>query len=127
MAVVLSSVWARDVPLNTEPHEAEIGDEVLLFTSEVMGDEFLEYYERLREAQSVLGVAVNDLSQVESAKVRQVVAALRMFLARLMPPESAEKFARWDVVVGKKSVAMYHDPVEAAEDAAGGKNAHVVD
>lgn len=78
--------------LNTEPHIAEIGDVQLAFQPEVMGDEFLDAYEALREAQSALGVDMDDLSAVESSQLRQVSAALKTFLARLMLPGSAEMF-----------------------------------
>ncbi|GAA2948122.1 hypothetical protein ACFPN0_15320 [Kitasatospora cinereorecta] len=113
--------------LHTEPHVAEIGDVELLFVPEVMGDEFLDNYERLREAQTSIGVDVSDLNKVEPAKLRQVVGSLRLFLARLMVEESAERFARWDVVVAGKTVSTHGDPDLAAVAAAKRKNATVVD
>lgn len=113
--------------INTEPHVAVIGDAELHFVPEVMGDEFLSHYERLREAQSALGVDVGDLAKAEPARLRQVVGALRVFLARLMMPESAETFARWEVVVGGKTVSSHDDPADAAEAAEKRKGAAVVD
>lgn len=108
----------RQFMLNTEPHVAEIGTDLeLLFQPEIYGDEFLTHYEVLREAQGSVGVDVTDLSEVEGDKLRQAAVALRVFLGRLMLPESANKFARWDVVAGGKPVASYNDPEEAARDA----------
>ncbi|MGW7073504.1 hypothetical protein ACWGII_39665 [Streptomyces sp. NPDC054855] len=45
-------------------------------------------------------------------------ASLRLFLARLMLPESAQTFARWEVVKGGKAVSSHASPEEAAEAAA---------
>lgn len=73
--------------LNTVPHEAEIGDTILLFAPEVLGDEFIEGYARLREVQQR---ASGDES-VES--VREVTQGLKEFLAGFMLPESRDTFA----------------------------------
>ncbi|MEU7093034.1 hypothetical protein [Kitasatospora aureofaciens] len=83
----------RSFTINTEPHVAEIGDVELSFLPEVMGDEFLDHYEQLRDAQATLGVDVDDLANVDPKQLRQVTAALRTFLCRVMLPESAEAFA----------------------------------
>lgn len=113
--------------LNTEPHVAEIGSTELLFQPEVYGDEFLDHYEALRESQRSLGVDVDDLGSVEPAKLREVVGALRVFLARLMMPESAAQFARWEVVKAGTSAGFFPTPEEAAEHAATVKGSTLVD
>lgn len=114
--------------LNTEPHVAEIGDDTeLLFLPEVMGDEFLDGYTRLRDAQKKLGMEGNDLSQVDPSVVRLVVVSLRVFLAGLMLPESATQFAQWHVVVDGTVTGSYSDPDDAHEAAAKLDGATVVD
>ncbi|MFD4855158.1 hypothetical protein [Streptomyces atratus] len=75
--------------LNTEPHVAEIGDDLVLeFRPEIMGDEFLDAYETIREA-----AAVTDDQDTSTAAVREANRAVRAFLSRMMLPESAERFA----------------------------------
>lgn len=114
--------------IRTEPHVAEIGDNVeLLFQPEVMGDEFLDAYERLKETQRGLGVEVDDLANVDPDRLRQTVGALRVFLAQLMLPESAERFARWNVALGGEIVATFGDPEFAHRHAADLEGATVVD
>ncbi|MEU1815132.1 hypothetical protein ABZ543_08035 [Streptomyces roseifaciens] len=113
--------------LNTVPHVAEIGDVELEFMPEVYGDQFLEHYEALRAAQSSLGVDVDALSNVEPARLRQAVVALRVFLAKLMLPASAKTFAQWQVVAGGKTIGSYGDPAEAAEAAGRETGAEVED
>ena len=117
----------RQFTLNTEPHVAEIGDTELLFQPEVMGDEFLDAYEDLQEAQKRLGVDVNNLSGVAPDKLRSVVRSLRLFLARLMLPESADQFVRWEVIKGGTVVESFGTPDEAEEYACGLKGATVRD
>lgn len=117
----------RQFTLNTEPHVAEIGTVELLFQPEVMGAQFLDAYEDLQQTQKQLGVDMNDLAGVEPEKLRSIVRSLRVFLARLMLPESAEQFARWDVVQAGKVVESFGTPEEAAEHADGLEDATVVD
>ncbi|WP_284576858.1 hypothetical protein [Streptomyces sp. 2P-4] len=106
--------------LNVDPHEATIGDVTLLFQPEVMGDEFLDAYEQLQTSQKRLGVDVSELSKASPADLRRTVGALRVFLASLMLPESAEVIARWDVVVGDDEVVDTFQSPEAAEEKAAG-------
>lgn len=103
--------------LNTSPHEAEIGDTVLQFQPEVYGDAFLDAYTELREVQAMAGVSAGDLSGATPEDLRKVTGSLRMFLAKLMLPESAELFAQWEVRVGGKTVGSYGDPGEATDAA----------
>lgn len=113
--------------LNTQPHEAEIGDVLLSFLPEVMGDEFLDAYGRLQETTRLLNVDLSDAANVDLSKVREATVALRLFLASLMVPESAEVFVRWKVKVGGEVVASFGDPEEAREEAEHRENAEVVD
>lgn len=113
--------------LNTQPHEAEIGNVTLLFQPEVMGDEFLDAYGRLQETTKRLNIDLSDMQSADLSQVRETTAALRVFLASLMLPESSPQFARWDVVAGGKVVGSYSDPAEAREAAEGRKGAKVVD
>ncbi|MGD9485747.1 hypothetical protein WDH52_21255 [Streptomyces sp. TRM70308] len=114
--------------LNTQPHVAEIGDDVTLyFRPEVMGDEFLDSYGRLQETQKFLNVDLSDAASVDLSHVRQVNVELRVFLASLMLPESAEEFARWEVQVGGKTVSSHGEPEVARKAAEGRKGATVVD
>lgn len=78
----------KSFALRTEPHVAEIGDVELLFRPEVMGDEFLDGYVRLREAQKRVDSEGSDLEAL-----REVSRVMREFLAGLMLPESAATFA----------------------------------
>ncbi|WP_433856651.1 hypothetical protein [Streptomyces kronopolitis] len=109
---------SRTFTLNTEPHVATVGETQLLFQPEVMGDEFLDAYEALQESQKNLGVDVNNLAAADPENLRAVVRSLRLFLARLMLPESAQTFARWEVVKSGKAVSSHATPGEAAEAAA---------
>jgi hypothetical protein len=120
-------VATRTFTLNTEPHIAVVGDVELKFQPEVYGDEFLDAYERLQEANRRLGVDVTNLSGVDPAKLRATVRSLRGFLARLMLPESAPIIARWDVVSKGKVLGTYTDPEEAEEHVARVKGAELRD
>jgi hypothetical protein len=84
----------RKFALNTEPHEAQIGDRLTLqFEPEVMGDEFMDAYAQLREAQSGLPADPGAMQDVEPAAVRDAANGLRHFLASFMVPQSAREFA----------------------------------
>ncbi|MFI9026298.1 hypothetical protein [Streptomyces sp. NPDC053560] len=109
---------SRTFTLNTEPHVATVGETQLLFQPEVMGDEFLDAYEALQESQKRLGVDVNNLAAADPEALRAVVRALRLFLARLMLPESAETFARWEVRKDGETVSAHGTPEKAEEAAA---------
>ncbi|MFD8774470.1 hypothetical protein [Streptomyces sp. NPDC059916] len=108
---------SRTFTLNTEPHVATVGETELLFQPEVMGDEFLDAYEALQASQKSLGVDVSNLAAAEPENLRAVVRSLRLFLARLMLPESAQIFARWEVVKDGQTVSDHATPEEAAEAA----------
>jgi hypothetical protein len=120
-------VARKTFTINTEPHVADVGGTELLFQPEVMGDQFLDHYEQLRDAQAALGVDVGDLSKVEPARLREVVGALRTFLARMMMPESAARFARYEVTAAGKKLGVFVDPAEAAELAGRRKGGKVED
>ncbi|MEU5834466.1 hypothetical protein ABZ820_12450 [Streptomyces diacarni] len=119
----------KDFALNTEPHVAQVGDTALEFQPEVMGDDFMDAYSELRDAQQAIGVNLDDLAGVDPAQLRQVSRALRGFLGHLMLPESAELITRLDVVKAGKVVGSFAT-VEDAEEAAAkvkGGGARVVD
>jgi hypothetical protein len=118
----------KSFALHTQPHVAAIGEDVeLLFTPEVMGDEFLDAYAELRRLQSEQGVDLENLAEADSRDVLRTMRALRSFLARLMMPESAEQFTRLDVVADGQTIASYHDLDEAYEHADTLSDAKVVD
>jgi hypothetical protein len=81
--------------LHTEPHVAEIGDELAFeFQPEVDGDQFLDAYDALKERYSGLQLGDgNDLAQIQTADLREAIGAVRDFLASLMLPQSAAEFA----------------------------------
>lgn len=118
----------KQFALNTEPHEAVVGEHTLLFKPEVLGDEFLDDYERFQETVRRLRAdAAGDADEIDAAAARQSTAATRVFLAGLMLPESASEFVRWDVVAGGKTISSHQDPDEAQEAAAKKKGATVKD
>lgn len=80
----------RTFSLNTDPHVAQIGDAELKFQPEILGDEFLDGYTKLSEAQKAVG---GDEAAADPVQVRKVTGALREFLSDLMLPESREVFA----------------------------------
>lgn len=107
----------------------EIGDDTVLeFKPEVMGDEFLDAFESLQEMLGGLGIDPTNLAGVDADKLKQAVTAVRLFLADLMMPESAERFARWDVVDAGEVVFSTGHPEEARGHASDlGDGAKVVD
>lgn len=79
----------RTFQLRTEPHVAEIGDDIkLLFQPEVVSDEFLDKFEVLQVAKRDLG----NLEDLDADQLRTALVATREFLAGLMLPESAREF-----------------------------------
>ncbi|MGW3736683.1 hypothetical protein [Streptomyces sp. NPDC005148] len=109
----------KTITLNTEPHVVDIGDVELLLQPEVMGDEFVEAFTELRQAQmSASGIDLDDLSSLTPDKLRVAASGMRAFLARLMLPESAELFTRIDVVKGGETLESFPDWA-AAEGYAG--------
>ncbi|GGT74540.1 hypothetical protein P6B95_15490 [Streptomyces atratus] len=84
----------KSFALNKEPHIAEIGDDfVLEFQPEVMGDEYLDAYERLQDRYKNLGIEDGDLTGAAPGAAREAAAAVREFVSSLMMPDSAEQFA----------------------------------
>jgi hypothetical protein len=94
----------KSFSLNTEPHEAVIGDVVLKFVPEVYGDEFLDAYAQLREAQKAVS---GNLEDAGTEELRKSMDSLRTFLADLMTEESREAFNRVDVVKGSEVVESF--------------------
>ncbi len=92
---------------NTEPHIADVGGTELAFQAEVMGDDFMDAYVGLREAQRGLGVDVDKLDELDPQALRKVSGALREFLARLMLPESAELILQLHVIQGGKILGTF--------------------
>ncbi|WP_019548631.1 hypothetical protein [Streptomyces sulphureus] len=82
--------------LNTDPHVAEVGDTELRFRPEVMGDEYLDAFEEMQDANRAAGVLTDDGHPADGATIagaRESRVAARRFLTRLMLEESAEEFA----------------------------------
>lgn len=114
---------SKTFTLNTEPHLAEIGEHKLYFLPEVYGDEFLDAYNRLVEAQK--GLAGSDPSETSTDELRLMYQEMRTFLARLMADESARTFCRFEVVPlsGGEHLGPYlsrEEADEAALEVAGG-------
>ncbi|MEU5497991.1 hypothetical protein [Streptomyces griseofuscus] len=108
----------RDFTVRTENHVANLGElGKLEFVPEVFGDEFLEGYSQVQEAQKALA-GEDDLTKMDPATLREVYGSMRQFLAKLMTPESAERFLRFEVVKAGKVVAHFRTRAEADEHAA---------
>ncbi|MER7135407.1 hypothetical protein ABT358_02540 [Streptomyces sp. NPDC000341] len=104
--------------LNTEPHVADVGGTELLFLPEVMGDEFLDAYQEMRESHMRdKGVDVAGLEGSDVESLRAVASGLRTFLSRLMLPESAALITRVDVLKSGKVLESCEDWDEAARHA----------
>lgn len=83
----------RKFALYTEPHVAEIGDELSFeFQPEVMSDEYLDQYEAMKERLAAVGLVGGDEESQDVESLREAIAATRDFLAGLMLPDSAERF-----------------------------------
>jgi hypothetical protein len=116
----------KTIAFNTEPHEITVGPYLLLFQPEMYGDEFLDAYGRLQDVQKTLGGG--DAAELSATRIRELYGEMKIFLARLMTPESAAEFSRFEVLVdgGTVSVHLTREEAEAAvEDA--GTGAAVVD
>lgn len=107
----------KQFTLNTEPHLAQIGEHELYFQPEVYGDEFMDAYNRLAEAQRSLASA--DVSEMSGEELRVMYQEMRTFLARLMTEESAARFCRFEVVPlsGAERLGPYLTREEADEAA----------
>lgn len=105
--------------LNTKPHTADVGGTEFQFLPEVMGDEFLDAYQEMRQSHmQEKGVDVGDLEAGDVESLRVVAAGLRTFLSRLMLPESAALITRVDVIKGGEVLESFAD-WEAATKYAG--------
>lgn len=88
----------RTFTLNTEPHEAIIGDVTLFFEPEVLGAEFVQAYTRLREAQvKVSGTRATSSKAGKAADtdpkaLLELTQTMRSFVRDLLMPESRETF-----------------------------------
>ncbi|MGW5925229.1 hypothetical protein ACWF2L_03145 [Streptomyces anulatus] len=118
----------KSFAINKTPHIAEIGDDLKLeFQAEVMGDEFMDAYQKLRDTQRQSGVDLDDLTEVEGNDLRKVTRAVRVFLGGLMLPESAARMLRLDVVADGKVVESLEDLDAALARAEELEGARVVD
>ncbi|MEW2066634.1 hypothetical protein [Streptomyces sp. NPDC007346] len=104
----------KSFAINKEPHVAEIGDDLeLRFQPEVMGDQFMDAYQALRETQRDSGVDLDKLADVQPDALRRVSRSLRKFLSELMLEDSADLLLRVDVQVGGEVIDSYLDLDEA--------------
>lgn len=79
----------KSFSLNTEPHVAEVGEHLFEFRPEVYGDEFLDGYTAMIEAQQALS---GDDGRLDPAKLRELIQQLKDFLVPFMLEESAARF-----------------------------------
>lgn len=93
---------SRSFALNTTPHEATVGSVTLLFEPEVIGAEFAEAYEQLRDVQQkVKGAGGSKASSTKHARAESVDAgvlgelsdAMRKFVGTFLLEESQAAFA----------------------------------
>ncbi|MFF5968285.1 hypothetical protein ACFY64_32085 [Streptomyces collinus] len=108
----------KDFAVRTEPHIARLGElGELHFVAEVFGDEFLNGYHRVTEAQAAVG-GQEDLTKMDPAVLRQVYGSMREFLGSLMTQESAERWLRFEVIKAGKVVDHFRSRAKAEEKAA---------
>ncbi|MFF6807528.1 hypothetical protein [Streptomyces sp. NPDC012616] len=108
----------KDFAVRTEPHGANLGPlGELHFVPEVFGDEFLDGYTQVQAAQAALS-GEQDLTKMDPEALRDVYGSMRGFLGRLMTPESAARFLRFEVVKSGKVVDHYRSRDEAEAKAA---------
>ncbi|WP_327594710.1 hypothetical protein [Streptomyces chartreusis] len=99
---------------NQEPHVAEVNGHELYFQPEVLGDEFMDAFAELKEAQAAAsGIDLDDLSTLDPGKLRTASRGLRLFVARLMLPESAQEFLALEVVKDGTVLSSHQDWEEA--------------
>ncbi|MFJ5037935.1 hypothetical protein [Streptomyces parvulus] len=104
----------KSFALRTEPHVASIGDDLELhFTAEVYGDQFLDAYAELQEAQKAIGANGADTSKLTGDQLRKLYAAIRTYLLKMMTEESANRFFRFEVTVNGKVEEVFQDGAEA--------------
>ncbi|MEU7323431.1 hypothetical protein ABZ682_23195 [Streptomyces griseoviridis] len=108
----------KDFAVRTEPHVARLGDlGELHFVPEVFGDEFLDGYNQIQDAQRSLGNE-DDLTKMEPEALRKVYGSMRDFLGRFLTAESDERWRRFEVVKASKVVGHFRTRAEADERAA---------
>jgi hypothetical protein len=94
---------SKSFAINTEPHEAKVGDTVLFFEPEVIGAEFAQAYDALRKVQAK--VKANKGAKASSTKhakeeealdtetLIEISDAMRSFIRQFLLSESRDKFA----------------------------------
>lgn len=103
----------KDFAIRSEPHVATIGEHRLTFAPEANGSELLDGYAKLKAAQASVDV------EKDPAAAKKILRALRVFLASLMLPESADLFLTVDVLNEEGvRVRSFKDEAEAEEFAA---------
>ncbi|MER7841669.1 hypothetical protein ABTY98_38740 [Streptomyces sp. NPDC096040] len=108
----------KSFSFNTEPHVADVNGTELRFQAEVLGDEFLDAFTELRDAQKAAqGIDLDDLSTLDPAALRGASRGLRGFLARLMLAEDAERFMAVEVVKDGEVLSAHQDWDEAQQAA----------
>ncbi|CAM5476693.1 MULTISPECIES: hypothetical protein [Streptomyces] len=117
----------KTIALNTEPHVIAVGPHELEFQPEVYGDEFVDAYVELQEAQKAKGVDLENLDGTDPEALRKTMRAVRVFLARQMLPDSAEFFLRLDVIKDGQVLESFQGADEAHAFAAEHPGAQVRD
>jgi hypothetical protein len=79
----------RQFNINTQPHEAVIGDTTLLFQPEAVGAVFMNAYAGLREAQERVAAA-GDKATAED--LESMDKAMRGFVSTFLLPDSQDEF-----------------------------------
>ncbi|MFI5800194.1 hypothetical protein [Streptomyces sp. NPDC051677] len=92
-----------------------------------MGDEFIDAYAELRDAQKAKGVDLDNLADADPKDVRRTARALRLFLVRQMLDESVDLFLLPNVVKGDETLKTFHDLDQAEEHVAQHEGTRVVD
>lgn len=89
---------SKTFAIRTEPHVATVGTTDLFFQPEVVGAEFAEGYDKLREVQKKYAPVKSSSTkhakdvEMDSHALAEVAAATREFLNDLMLPESQVAF-----------------------------------
>lgn len=86
----------RKFSLNTEPHVAEIGDNIILkFKPEVQGTDFIDAYVDIKSVTDRYKASGDgDDSDVDTEALREAVVKTHEFVAGFLLPESKEEFDR---------------------------------
>lgn len=83
---------AKTFTLSREPHVATVGEHTLTFLSELYGTELLDGHARLTTKQGELK------GRTDAAAAKELLHAVREFLASLMTPECAAEFLAIDTI-----------------------------